>query len=146
MIIGVRDHSRLGGTTFFARISPLCPRKVEYIWAMHFCLTWGGGGKAEWLSMGHHSPQRGRVWEGVFFWSWVHVLNIRFWVHYKFLINIKSSSKCIWLQYKGWGKPCMLLLYWTVEWVYRLWDSGVIYPFWGVGGGGGWSRSSPFLL
>ena len=32
-----------GGTIFFPRISYPCP-KVEYVWAMHFCRTLGGGG------------------------------------------------------------------------------------------------------
>ena len=31
-----------GGTKFFARISHLCP-KSRICWAMHFCLTRGGG-------------------------------------------------------------------------------------------------------
>ena len=53
-----------GGTAFFARISHLCPI-VEYVWAMHFCRTWGGGGGATLWSDWYGTPQRGRVWEGV---------------------------------------------------------------------------------
>ena len=71
----------------------------------------GGGGERgkESSSFGmieYGTPQRGRVCEGVspyhggdFLEIWV--LKTRFWVRYKFLLNIKSSSKCIWLQYKG---------------------------------------------
>ena len=46
-IIGVRDRFRLGAQHFFARISYPCP-KVEYVWAMHFCRTLGGGGGVVW--------------------------------------------------------------------------------------------------
>ena len=42
--IGVRDHFHLGAQHFLPEFL-IFARKVEYVWAMHFCLTrWGGGG------------------------------------------------------------------------------------------------------
>ena len=50
--IGVRDHFRLGGAQHFLPEFLIFARKVEYVWAMHFCLTkgsHGGGGGGEQL-------------------------------------------------------------------------------------------------
>ena len=53
-----------GGTTYFARILYPCP-KVEYVWPMHFCCTWEGGGLfgggGEYLL--YRRPRSGRVWD-----------------------------------------------------------------------------------
>ena len=67
------------------------------------------------------TPQTGgRVWEGVapshggeFLEIWV--LKTRFWVRYKFRINIKSSSKCIMIAVQGVsGEPFLLNnVYWS---------------------------------
>ena len=40
--IGIRDHFRLGAQHFLPE-ALIFARKVEYVWAIHFCRTWGGG-------------------------------------------------------------------------------------------------------
>ena len=63
-VIGVRDHFRLGGGA--QHLLPeflIFARKVEYVWAMHFCLTWEGGGGEESSFFGgieYGTAQRGR--------------------------------------------------------------------------------------
>ena len=78
------------------------------------------------------TPQRERVWEGVapshggeFLEIWV--LKTRFWVRYKFRINIKSSSKCIMIAVQGVsGEPFLLNnVYWSP--MGRVWE-GVSPP------------------
>ena len=92
--IGVRDHFRLGGgTTFFARISHLCPKSRICLGNAFLPHTGGGGGGGS-SSFGvieYGTPPRGRVWEGVspshdgdFLVVEMWVLKTRFWVRYKF--------------------------------------------------------------
>ena len=118
--MGVRDHFMGGGGThFFARISHLCP-KVEYIWAMHFCRTWGGAGgggtRATLLEViGNRTPHRGRAWERVSHSDGRGLFgNVGTKPGMGCIIKFKLypqyfSSQCIRLQYKGGGKPFMLL-------------------------------------
>ena len=81
------------------------------------------------------------MWEGVahsnggeFLEIWV--LKTRFWVRYKFRINIKSSSKCIMIAVQGVsGEPFLLNnVYWSP--MGRMWE-GVSPPtvgtFWNFG-------------
>ena len=88
IIIGVRDHFRLGGTTFFARISHLCQKSricLGNAFLPH--MGGGGGGGKESSSFGvieYGTPQRGGCGDVLEIW----VLKTRFWVRYKFQINI----------------------------------------------------------
>ena len=56
-----------GGAQHFLPEFLIFARKVEYVWAMHFCLTrgGGGGGSSSFGVIEYGTPPRGRVWEGV---------------------------------------------------------------------------------
>ena len=116
----------LGGTTIFARISHLCPKSQICLGdAFLPHMEWGGGGGGvrraalfEWLSMGHH--RGGRVWEGVspshggeFFEILGTKKQVLGTCVMNFELTIKSSSKCIWLQYTR-GKGGTVLCYYNV--------------------------------
>ena len=89
-----RNHRRTGpfpfggggGAQQFLPEFLIFARKVEYVWAMHFCLTWGGGGKESsyFGVIEYGTPHRGRVWEGVSphggDFLEIGVLKTRFWV------------------------------------------------------------------
>ena len=113
----VRDHIRWGGGghNFF------CPKNRICLRAMHFCHTWGGGGK-ESSSFGvveYGTPQRGRMLDGVspshggdFLEIWV--LKLGFMCVINFILTSSLARNVYDCSTKGGGKPFMLLvMYWT---------------------------------